>query len=131
MTDMKWPVDAHVYFHKSSLVVPTLNAAAANFRAVGGSRDGLPGALLLAQAAGEQIFESLRGSPRAGDWIMRPARDEPETLIARRDADSMAIVCGRQVQADDGLEVLGLGTLALFPDRLPLPPRRLNISWIC
>ena len=32
----------------------------------------------------------------------------------------IAIVCGRQVRADDGLEVLALGTRATFPDGLPL-----------
>jgi hypothetical protein len=116
----KRPVDAHVHFHAPARVAPTLDAAAANFRAVAGTGDGLLGALLLAQASGERVFEYLQESPLAGDWRMTPARDEHETLIARRGADRIAIVCGRQVRTDDGLEVLGLGTIADFPDQLPL-----------
>ena len=113
-------MDAHVHFHDVARVVATLDAAESNFRALGCPADGLLGMLLLAQSDGEQVFESLAGLPRAGDWAFTPARDEPETLIARRDDHCVAIVCGRQLRTDDGLEVLGLGTLALFRDRLPI-----------
>jgi len=117
----KWPVDAHVHFHAFARAAQTLDSAAANFQTVGGRRDGLVGALLLAQASDERVFETLRETAGVGAWRLAPARDEAETLVAHRDAERIAIVCGRQVRTEGGLEVLGLGTGAEFPDRLPLP----------
>src|SRR5688500_14328849 len=76
-----WPVDGHVHFHETELVAPTLDAAAANFRAVSGRSEGLLGAILLTQAAGEHVFEALQASPRVDGWTLAPARDEPETQI--------------------------------------------------
>ncbi|MGH8249924.1 MAG: hypothetical protein ACREVI_04380 [Steroidobacteraceae bacterium] len=116
----RYPVDSHVHFHDEARVAPTLDAAAANFRAAGSDGRGLLGMLLLTQIAGERVFESLCERPTAGEWLIEPAAEEAETLIARRDEDSVAIVCGRQLRVDDGLEVLGLGTLANFPDGLAL-----------
>ena len=113
-------VDAHVHFHDAGRVAATLDAAASNFRAASDRGAGLLGVLLLAQTMAERVFESLQGSPRAGDWSLRPARDEAETLIARRERDCIAIVCGRQLRTEEGLEVLGLGTGARFPDGLEL-----------
>ena len=115
------PVDGHVHFHDVGRVSLTLDAAAKNFRAVGDRPAGLLGALLLTQAASERVFETLQESPMAGAWRVSLASDEPETLIAQRDDEAIAIVCGRQVRAADGLEVLALGTLEAFPDGLPFP----------
>ena len=116
-----WPVDGHVHFHVPALIGPTLDAAAANFRAVSGRSEGLLGAILLTQASAERVFESLQGSSKVEGWTLAPARDEPETQIARQGTASVAVVCGRQVRAADGLEVLALGTLEAFPDGLPFP----------
>lgn len=116
---MKWPVDGHVHFHSVAAVGPTLDAAAGNFRAAGDRTTGLLGAMLLTQASRERVFETLQGTGNAGGWTITPARDEPVTLIAAREGAAIAIVCGRQVRASDGLEVLGLGTLQSFPDGLP------------
>jgi hypothetical protein len=115
-----WPVDGHVHFHTLERVEPTLDAAAANFSRVGArSRRGLAGAILLAQGTAESVYEELASMPHAGHWRVAPGRDEPGTLIARRDGVSLAIVCGRQVRAEDGLEVLALGTTRVFADGLP------------
>jgi hypothetical protein len=114
------PVDAHVHFHHAARVAPTLDAAALNFKLAWRGTDGLLGVLLLAQAMSEQVFETLQDSPQAGDWNVRAASAEAETLIARRGADSIAVVCGRQLRTDEGLEVLALGTRERFPDGLPL-----------
>jgi hypothetical protein len=114
-----WPVDGHVHFHDVAAVAPTLEAAARNFRAAGGRSPGLLGALLLTQSARERVFEALQGVERSGDWTIGSLPDEPETLLARHGERTIAIVCGRQVRAADGLEVLGLGTLQAFPDGLP------------
>jgi len=114
-----WPVDGHVHFHTQACVGPTLDAAAANFRAAGGRSEGWLGGILLAQTSGERVFEVLRTSAAVKGWALTPAQDEPQTLIARRGASSLAVICGRQVEAADGLEVLALGTLEDFPDGLP------------
>lgn len=114
-----WPVDGHVHFHSTAQVASTLEAAGANFRSAGARSQGLIGALLLTQAANERVFEALAGLGSAGGWSLTPARSEPETIVARHGEQAIAIVCGRQVRAADGLEVLALGTLESFPDGLP------------
>jgi hypothetical protein len=91
-----------------------------NFKVAGRRAEGLLGVLLLTQAKTERVFETLQDSPRAGDWNVGPASAEAETLIARRGSESIAVVCGRQLRASDGLEVLALGTRERFPDGLPL-----------
>lgn len=116
---MRWPIDGHVHFHSQAAIGPTLDAAAANFRAAGGSPDGWLGGMLLTQAAGERVFESILSPAEIGGWTLTAAQEEPETLIARRGGSMMAIVCGRQVRAKDGLEVLALGTGETIPDGLP------------
>jgi hypothetical protein len=115
------PVDGHVHFHELGLVAPTLDAAATNFVAVSGRSTGTLGALLLTQAAGERVFESLKGPSLVGGWRIEPVQEEPQTLIARRAGATIAIICGRQVRATDGLEVLALGTLETFPDGMQFP----------
>lgn len=111
-----WPVDGHVHFHESSRVPGTLDAAAANMLTFGTSRRGLIGALLLAQAERERVFEALRETGRAGDWLFTPSEAEAESLIARKQDLAVVIVCGRQVRTNDGLEVLAIGTCRTFDD---------------
>ena len=116
---LNWPVDGHVHFYRLDRVGPTLDAASANFQAAAGRVEGALGAILLTQAANDRVFEQLATTPVVGGWSLAPARDEPGTLIARQGSISLAIVCGRQVRAADGLEVLALGTREVFPDGLP------------
>jgi hypothetical protein len=116
---LNWPVDGHVHFHRPDRVAATLDAAARNFRAAGKRAQGFLGALLLTQAAREEVFESLAGTSSIDGWRLEPAAGEAESLIARKYSSAIAVVCGRQVRAADGLEVLGLGTRAVFPDGLP------------
>lgn len=114
------PVDGHVHFHTLDRVAPTLDAAADNFRAMSRGPAGPLGAVLLAQAARERVFEALLASAPVPGWSFVPARDEPETLIARKGTATIAVICGRQVRTDDGLEVLAIGTRQEFPDGLTL-----------
>ena len=114
------PVDGHVHFHTLERVAPTLDAAAANFRAMSRGSDRPLGAVLLTQTANERVFEALLASAPVPGWTFVPARDEPETLIARQDTATVAVICGRQVRTCDGLEVLALGTRQEFPDGLTL-----------
>lgn len=102
------------------MVGPTLDAAARNFSRAGGRSQGLLGAVLLTQAAHERVFETLAAVRSVDGWAFASVPEEPETLIAHRDASAVAIVCGRQVRAADGLEVLALGTLDTFPEGMPL-----------
>lgn len=111
------PVDAHVHLHRKTDVGATLDSAAANFARVRGADTGLLGYLLLTQAAHELVFEALEPGSSEGDWLL--VRAEPQTLLARNGERMIALVCGRQAQADDGLEVAALGTLERFDDGLP------------
>lgn len=114
-----WPVDGHVHFHSLDAAAPTLDAAVRNFRYIGAAGGGLLGGLLLTQTSTERVFEALRETGEQGGWSFTVAAAEPETLIACRGAAALAVVCGRQVRAADGLEVLALGTQREFPDGLP------------
>jgi len=117
---LPWPVDAHVHFHALERVAPTLDAAAENFSAAaGGGRKCAHGALLLVQSSSERVFETVRGLSSVGAWQLSPALAEVQTVVARRDETCLAVICGRQVRASDGLEVLALGTCEEFPDGLP------------
>lgn len=111
------PVDGHVHLHHLSFVSRTLEAARANFERVSGRREGIQGVLLLTQAGSEHVFEQLEGAGAIDGWRFEPAANEPQTLIARQNGGSaLAIVCGRQVRARGGLEVLALGTKQEFAD---------------
>ena len=114
-----WPVDGHVHFHRLAAVGPTLDAAAANFRSAGPQTEGWLGAVLLTQTSGERVFEALQSGSTIDGWKLSAPELEPESLIARKGTSSLAVVCGRQVRAADGLEILALGTLETFPDGLP------------
>jgi hypothetical protein len=117
------PVDAHVHFHRAATVLPTLESAAANFRVLGlpGATPPL-GALLLAQSANERVFEWLREQSRVGGWSVAGVRDEPQSLWLVGEAAKLLVVCGRQVVAEPGLEVLALGTDRMIEDGLGLEP---------
>lgn len=114
-----WPVDGHVHFHSIDRVGLSLDAAARHFGAAAGRRGGLLGALLLTQANGEYVFEQLGTSGRVDGWRYSPVPGEPQSLLARKGDTTIAIVCGRQVRAEGGLEVLALGTCKRFVDGTP------------
>src|SRR5688572_313754 len=78
------PVDAHVHFHDTSRVAATLDAAAANFGALGlAAVNRLRGALLLAQSCRERVFEWLRDQPRVDRWRVAATPAEPQCLWLR------------------------------------------------
>jgi hypothetical protein len=115
-----WPVDAHVHLHDARRAASALDAAARSFAALAGRCGGVLGALLLAQARRERVFEALLERRELSGWRLEPAAAEPHSLIARRGPDALVLVCGRQLRAQDGLEVLALGTRAELPDGLSL-----------
>jgi hypothetical protein len=115
----RFPVDAHVHFHYPERVAPTLDRAVANLAAVAGRDRGLIGALLLAEAAQERVFRTLR-SGHAGAWQFESDATEPASLLAESSERRVLIVCGRQIRCRNGLEVLALGTETEFPEGVDL-----------
>jgi hypothetical protein len=110
-------VDGHVHFHRTRLIAPTLRAGLANLSGASGRTGPCVGALLLAQARSEHVFEWLAGQASLEEWTFKSARDEPQTIFATApDRRAVAIINGRQVRASCGLEVLALGTCAEFQD---------------
>ena len=59
---------------------PGRGAAKGPAAGAGGRRDG--------------FFESLQKKPQAGDWNLLPVSGAPQTLIARRGPDTVAVMCG-------------------------------------
>lgn len=114
------PVDAHVHFHRLALVGPTLDAAAGNFAAC--TTDGTPltGILLLAQSARERVFEQIADAAVVDGWRISTPPSEAQTAMAESGGRRIAVVCGRQIRCELGLEVLALGTTASWPDGQPL-----------
>jgi hypothetical protein len=117
----KVPVDAHVHFHRRHLVLPTLEAALANFSALDapGVTPG-SGILLLAQSAHERVYEWIRTQERIGGWSVSAVPAESQCLRLRGEAGEALVVCGRQIVAEPGLEVLALGTDQNIDDGLGL-----------
>jgi hypothetical protein len=112
-------VDCHVHLHSLERVEQALDASALNLGLACGRSRGLLGYLLLAQGGDERVFEALADRSSAGGWRFASVPAEPETLIASSGRRSVAVVCGRQVRAVDGLEVLAIGTCASFHDGQP------------
>lgn len=115
-TGLRLAVDAHVHFHQSRLVEPTLDSARANFSRIGAPGAPLGGALLLAESSHEQVFEQLAEAAPFGRWRIDPVVDEAQTVIAESAGFKIAIICGRQIRCRLGLEVLAAGTTGRYPD---------------
>ncbi|NGX16865.1 hypothetical protein [Wenzhouxiangella sp. XN24] len=113
-----YPVDAHVHLHRPGLVRAVLDAAAANFTRARPSGAGPLGYLLLTQASCERVFETLAPEATLGRWRLEAVTAEPESFLARDGERTLVLVCGRQLRAEDGLEVAALGTTETFPDGL-------------
>ena len=112
------PVDGHVHFYEIERAALTLDSALANFCAVGGPEAQCVGALLLTQGSREHVYETLAKRSTCGSWTIRLSESEPQSLIAERDGQAIAVICGRQIRCDTGLEVAALGTTDEFPDGL-------------
>lgn len=114
------PVDAHVHFHRMEYVEPALDAAVSNFSEVTVRRGPLLGTLLLAESANERVFEALLDGNCLEHWRFSRVEGEPQSLIAESNNSRVAVICGRQIRCESGLEVLALGTTSHFPSDAPL-----------
>lgn len=120
-------VDAHVHLHDCYVPARFLDHAAANFARAAADREWepSPGALLFTESAGTDWFGRLarvavgRAELPLGGWRLE-ATGEPTALRARSEDRELLLVAGRQVVAQEGLEVLLLGTLAFMSDGLPI-----------
>ena len=122
------PVDGHVHFHRSERVTATLDAAAANFRAIGSSRSACVGALLLTEAAGERVYNHIRERDLAGPWRIEPCAAETQSLICHGTDGWIVVVSGRQIRCERGLEVAALGTTEEFSEGRPLAETILAVT---
>lgn len=113
------PVDAHVHFHELNRVGPSLDSAVRNFAAVSTSDGPLSGVLLLVESAREQVYETLLDTRALGSWSFETVPGEP-ALLARNGDSTVAVVCGRQIRCETGVEVLAYGTLDRFEDGAPV-----------
>jgi hypothetical protein len=116
-------VDGHVHLHACFAVPDFLEAAAANLAAAA-RRLGLPGnpagCLLLVESQGVDQFAGLAdGTASTGAWRVIPT-EEPVSLLAHRPgALPIVLVAGRQIVSRERLEVLAVGTRAIFADGRP------------
>jgi hypothetical protein len=121
-------VDGHVHFHPRFSAAGFLDAAARNLRRRG-SADGEPDGparrrvrlvLMLADPAGRDSLCAL--SATLGDvtrWEVRETAEEVSRLALGEEGGPIALVAGRQVATEEGLEVLALATDAEIPGGLP------------
>jgi hypothetical protein len=130
MTLLATLVDAHAYLHACFALESFLDGACEAFRRAATDRGGPLdcGVLLLAQTAGDERFEHLAetaaphgSAPEGGRGWAIARTGEPESLMARRaDGARLLLVCGRQIRAAEGLELLALATCARFADGQPI-----------
>lgn len=100
-------IDAHVHLHDRTSALDILRGAAE--RLVDGYPDRI-GVVMLAERAGFDIFETLR-------TILVPTK-EPEAMWLD-EARRLLVLAGRQIVSREGLEILGLATMARVEDGLP------------
>jgi hypothetical protein len=100
-------IDAHVHLHDPASAIDVLRGAGE--RLVGGHADRI-GVTMLAERAGFDVFETLR--PRLLGTC------EPEALWLD-EARRLLVLAGRQIVSGEGLEILGLATMARIEDGAP------------
>jgi hypothetical protein len=117
-------VDTHVHVHNCYDEGAFLDAAALNVRAEP-TADSVRAALCLTEVHGVNRFEAwanYRHTERIGcsGWSIA-ATDEAESILAK-DAQgrAMAIIAGRQIECEEGIEVLAIGHAADIADGQPV-----------
>lgn len=112
-------VDAHVHVHPCYPLESFLDGALASFRVAAGDLGvSAIGCLLLAEMAGSRWFRDARGT--VGAWTIASAGEEPSLVAHRSTGEELILVGGRQIAAQERIEVLALGRDVDVPDGLPL-----------
>jgi hypothetical protein len=98
-------------------------AAAAQPAATAGGQRAFQGVVCLTETAGDDAFGRFAACARSGDhfggWSFAPTADAC-ALRASRDDRSLFVLAGRQVAAQEDLEVLAIGTTARRADGGPI-----------
>lgn len=121
------PVDGHAHFHPCFSADGFLDAAARNVgrwgpsaAEAGGPAGRVDLCLMLADPAGRDSLGALSaGLADAGRWELRRTAEEVSRLALGEGGESIALVAGRQVATEEGLEVLALATDADVPGGRP------------
>ncbi|MFA3921021.1 hypothetical protein AB1E33_29305 [Ruegeria sp. 2012CJ15-1] len=114
-------VDAHVHLHACFDPPEFLDAAGGNFSRLLHGLDlpeSTPGVLLFTQSRGADAFGGLRPG-HLGGWTIDET-GEPVSLRASKGGQTLALIAGRQIVTEEGLEVLAYGTAGPFPDGEPI-----------
>lgn len=119
-------VDAHVHLHSCFCPRAFLDGALANVQRAfhrDHFENGGLACLMMADMAGQNTFESLRGAERAGElypWQLCDAGDKI-ALFARHAAGAeILLLSGRQIVSAEKIELLALATNEEFEDGRPL-----------
>jgi hypothetical protein len=123
-------IDAHVHVHDCFPLDTFFEQAHRNFEQAVREHGWEPalGVLMLTESAGVDWFGRLAGtaagSPvdpgtRRASWTIQATFD-PAALVAASGGRRLLLVAGRQVVAQEGLEVLLLGTRSSVPDGRPI-----------
>ncbi len=116
-------VDGHVHLHPCFDVVSFLDASAQNVRRHAVRPEVARGVLMLAETEGERAFERIVSAVpeqqgNSEGWVRRDTGEAHAIELRSESRGTLLVVAGRQVETREGLEVLALGTRAVFPKGL-------------
>jgi hypothetical protein len=120
-------VDGHAHLYRMYDRDAFFDGALANVTAAAAHMaPGRPfwGCLLFSETARDHAFaelgrEAIEG--RAGRrWSLRPTAEEGSLVVRLQREDRLIVVAGRQIQCEEGLELLALFCVAEFAEGLPL-----------
>lgn len=117
--------DAHVHVYPHADVAGLLGAASNHFRSAAAriGASAWDGVLFLTEVAGTHWFERVaqsQGGLKFGPWTVAVVPDDPLSLGARGEAQSLRIVAGSQIVTAERIEVHALGTREQIADRMTL-----------
>jgi hypothetical protein len=114
-------VDTHVHFHSCYDEAEFLDEAAANLIPDIENPDSLLAAICLTETASADWYAELYGALSAGadrdnGWAFEATEESNSILALNRKGEMLAIIAGRQVRCQEGLEVLAIGHADKIPD---------------
>ena len=113
-------IDAHVHCHGCFAQAAFLDDAAAGFTAAARRLDiagPAIGWLLFAEMYGDHYFDGLRtGRIEPAGWTLATTLEDTSLMARRQDGQTMVLVAGRQLNTEEGLEVLALGSSTALAD---------------
>lgn len=124
-------VDAHVHAQDVFDVEQFFDSAYANFheaRRVLAAHAVGANILLLAESSQGDFFRRIRQKAMStGRWKAVETNENISLAVTRKSLAKLLLVAGRQIVTREGLEVLAIGTLKVFPDGLAIGESLLDI----